>query len=156
MLVSNGASVLSFSRVAASILANASSVGAITVNSPPLRVSTRFTPGLSLPETAAVSVVSIGLFEAAVATGSLAMPATEPGPSGTCLAYAAQLLPTRPEAGSAAAVMGALEELLIALEEMLLALLDTELAVLLASSLEQADAPRMATAVRPTAATVLR
>src|SRR4051812_27275847 len=76
MLVSNGASVLSFSRVAASILANASSVGAITVNSPPLRVSTRFTPGLSLPETAAVSVVSIGLFEAAVATGSLAMPAT--------------------------------------------------------------------------------
>src|ERR1700712_334898 len=118
MLFSRGASTLSLSMVAASSFANASSVGAITVNSPPLRVSTRFTPGLSLPDTAAVSVVSIGLFDAAVAPGSLAMPATEPGPSGTCLAYAAQLLPTRPEAGSAAPVMGALDdELLITLED---------------------------------------
>jgi hypothetical protein len=51
---------------------------------------------------------------------------------------------------------GALEVLLITLEEMLLALLETELAVELASSLEQAAVPRTANAVRPTAATALR
>ena len=46
MLVSRGASVLSFSRVAASILANASLVGAITVRPGLLlSVSTRFTSG---------------------------------------------------------------------------------------------------------------
>jgi hypothetical protein len=51
---------------------------------------------------------------------------------------------------------GALEEELITLEEMLLAPLDTELAVLLAVSLEHAAVPRMATAVRPAAAKALR
>src|SRR3954464_8042571 len=106
MPFSKGASVLSFSNVAASILANASSVGAITVNSPPLSVSTRFTPGLSLPETAAVSVVSTGLFDAAVATGSIAMPDTDPAPDGPRAAYPAQPVPTRSAARSAFA-MGA-------------------------------------------------
>jgi hypothetical protein len=47
MLVSRSESVLSFSIVAGSSLANASSVGAKTVNSPLLRVSTRLTFGLS-------------------------------------------------------------------------------------------------------------
>ena len=65
--------------------ANAASTGAKTVNSPPLRVSTRLTLGLSLPETAAMRVFSSGLLQAATATGSAAMPATEPAPSGTCL-----------------------------------------------------------------------
>jgi hypothetical protein len=51
---------------------------------------------------------------------------------------------------------GALDEELITLEEMLLAPLDTELAVLLAVSLEHAEAPRMATVVRPAAANALR
>ena len=72
--------------VAASSLANASLVGANTVNCPPLRVSTRFTCGLSPPESAAASVVSTGLFAAAVATGTLASSPTEPGPVGTCWA----------------------------------------------------------------------
>jgi hypothetical protein len=45
---------------------------------------------------------------------------------------------------------------LATLEEMLLALLDTPLAVSLAVSLEHADVPRMATAVRPAAAKALR
>src|SRR4051794_34004307 len=103
MPFSKGASVLSSSSVAASILANASSVGAITVNSRPLSVSTRFTPGVSLPETAWVSVLSIGLFDAAVATGSIDMPETEPGPDGTCSAYAPQRAPTRSAAGWAIA-----------------------------------------------------
>ncbi|BBZ27929.1 hypothetical protein MMAD_22240 [Mycolicibacterium madagascariense] len=47
---------------------------------------------------------------------------------------------------------GALDELLSTLDEMLLALLDTPLAVWLAVSLEQAEVPRTATAVRPAAA----
>ncbi|GAB7070186.1 hypothetical protein JCM12141A_44750 [Mycolicibacterium hodleri] len=85
------------------------------------------------------------------------MPATEPAPSGTCWAYAAQPVPTRPAAGSAAAVMGALDdELLITLEDMLLAPLETELAVELASSFEHAAVPMTATAVRPSAAIALR
>jgi hypothetical protein len=50
---------------------------------------------------------------------------------------------------------GALDVLVITLEEMLLALLDTPLAVSLALSLEQADVPRMATAVSPAAASAL-
>src|SRR6478609_4534002 len=103
MLVSRSESVLSFSIVAGSILANASSVGANTVNSPLFKVSIRLTFGLSLPDSAWVSVLSIGLLEAATVTGSCAIPATEPGPSGTCLAYAAQPEPTRLAAGSAAA-----------------------------------------------------
>ena len=53
--------------------------------------------------------------------------------------------------------MGALDVLLlITLEETLLALLETSLAVSLAVLLEHADAPRMATAVRPAAAKALR
>jgi hypothetical protein len=51
----------------------------------------------------------------------------------------------------------ALEVVLLAtLEEMLLAPLDAELAVLLPVSLEHAEVPRMATAVRPAAANALR
>ena len=68
---------------------------------PLLRVSTRFTFGLSLPDSAEVSVVSIGLLDAATATGSCAMPVTEPGPVGTFSAYPAQPVPTRSAAGSA-------------------------------------------------------
>ncbi len=81
MLVNRSESVLSLSMVAGSILANASSVGANTVNSPPLSVSTRFTFGFSWPDSAEVSVVSIGLFDAATVTGASAMPLTEPGPT---------------------------------------------------------------------------
>ena len=50
--------------------------------SPLFRVSTRSTSGFTPPETAEVSVVSNGLLEAAVATGSIAIASTEPGPSG--------------------------------------------------------------------------
>ena len=89
--------------VAGAILANASSTGANTVNSPPLRVSTRFTSGLSLPDRADVRVVNIGLFEAATATGSCAMPMTEAGPVGFFAAYPAHPGPTSPAAGSACA-----------------------------------------------------
>src|SRR6516164_11736909 len=103
MLVSITASVFKVSTVAGGSLANASSTGANTVNWPPLRVSTRFTLGFSCPDTADVSVVSSGLFDAATATGSWAIPATEPGPVGTFCAYAAQPGPTRPLIGSAAA-----------------------------------------------------
>src|SRR5271154_707354 len=123
MLVSRGASVLSLSMVAESTLANASSVGAITVNSPPLRVSTRFTPGLSFPDKADVSVVSTGLLEAAVATGSAVIPATEPGPVGTCLAYPAQPVPTRSAAGSAFAVGDGAAEVIAMLDDALAAAL---------------------------------
>src|SRR5665809_58276 len=55
MPVSASASVISMSRVAWSTAAKASSVGAKTVNSPPFRVSTRFTPGSSWPLTTARS-----------------------------------------------------------------------------------------------------
>jgi hypothetical protein len=51
---------------------------------------------------------------------------------------------------------GALDELLTTLEDTLLALLDTSLAVELASSFEHAEVPRMATTVRPAAATAVR
>src|SRR6185437_2704959 len=57
--------------------ANAGSVGANTVIAGALlRVSTRLAAA-----TALVSVVSNGLWLAAVATGSLTMPCAEPGPS---------------------------------------------------------------------------
>src|SRR3954465_15320609 len=89
--------------VAGSILANASSVGANTVSPGlPFNVSTRLTFGLSLPDSADVNVLSIGLLDAATATGSWAIPATEPAPLGTCSAYVAQPVPTRSAAGSAA------------------------------------------------------
>src|SRR5271168_1470509 len=104
MLVNVGASVFNESIVDAGIFANAASTGANTVNWPPSRVSTRFTPGFSRPDTAAVNVVSSGLFDAATATGSCAIPATDPGPLGTCEAYAAHPEPTRLVGGSAAAV----------------------------------------------------
>ena len=82
MLVSSSGSVCSASIVASSTCANASSTGANTVYSPLLSVSTRSTSGFTPPDTAAVRVVSSGLLEAAVATGSMAIPSTEPGPSG--------------------------------------------------------------------------
>ena len=72
--------------VAASILANASSVGANTVNCPLFSVSTRLTFGFNLPDSADASVVSTGLLPAAVATGSMARPATDPGPEGLAVA----------------------------------------------------------------------
>ena len=64
-------------------MANASSVGANTVNSPPLSVSTRLTFGLSLPDSAEFSVVSTGLLAVAAVTEPAAIPATDPGPVGT-------------------------------------------------------------------------
>ncbi len=82
--------------MAAGTFAKAASIGAKTVNWPLFSVLTRLTFGLSLPETAATSVLSSGLLEAAVATGSWAMPSTEPEPLGTAWAYAAQPGPTRP------------------------------------------------------------
>src|SRR3954454_2780739 len=102
--------------VAFGSLANAESTGAKTVKSPPLSVSTRFTFGLSLPETAATSVVSSGLLEAAVATGSWAMPLTDPAPAGTFLAYAAQPGPTRSAAGSAMVLLSGVAGLLDGVE----------------------------------------
>src|SRR5271168_345419 len=108
MLVNVGASVFNESIVDAGIFANAASTGANTVNWPPLRVSTRFTPGFSLPDTAAVNVVSSGLFDAATATGSCAIPVTGPGPLGTCWAYAAHPEPTRLAAASAVALAAVL------------------------------------------------
>src|SRR6476469_7188691 len=86
--------------VAGGILPKASSVGANTVNSPPLRVLTRLTLGLSWPDSAAVSVVSSGLFDAATVTGSAAIPMTEPGPTGTWRTWSPHPGPT----GSAVAV----------------------------------------------------
>ena len=65
--------------VAASILANASSVGANTVNSPPLSVSTRLTFGLSLPDSAEFSVVSTGLLAVAAVTNR--RPSRRPTPA---------------------------------------------------------------------------
>ena len=76
-------SVFNESIVAGGSLANASSTGANSVNWPPLSVSTKLTFGFNFPETAAVSVVSSGLFDAATATGSCAIAAIEPGPVGT-------------------------------------------------------------------------
>jgi hypothetical protein len=134
-------------------LANASSVGAKTVNSPPLSVSTRFTFGFSCPDSAWVSVLSIGLLEAATVTGSAAMPVTEPGPDGTCSAYAAQLVPTRLAAGSAAALDGADDVALSAADD---AALVADDALLDDSSLEHAAAPNTANALRPAAARALR
>ena len=145
MLVSRSESVLSVSMVAGSILANASSVGANTVNSLPFRVSTRFTLGLSWPDSAWVSVVSIGLLDAATVTGSCAMPVTEPGPVGTCSAYAAQPVPTRFAAGSAIAlVVGAAAEV-----EVISATVELVVAASDAESFEHAAAPNTATAAQP-------
>ena len=87
MLVSSAESVLSFSMVAGSIFANASSVGANTVNSPLLSVSTRLTFGLSWPESACGQRGQHRVVRRRDRRpGSCAMPATEPGPSGTCSA----------------------------------------------------------------------
>src|SRR6478752_10477482 len=146
MPLSRSESVLSFSRVAASILANAASVGANTV-SPGLlfRVSTRFTFGLSLPDSAEVSVLSIGLLDAATATGSCAMPATDPGPLGTCSAYAAHPVPTRLAPGLAIG-LGA-TEVVAAIAVVLVVAASGD-----AGSLEHAAAPKIATAVRAAAA----
>ena len=70
----------------AGTLANAVSTGAKTVKSPLFSVLTRLTFGFTLPETAATRVLSSGLLLAAVATGSAAMPPTDPAPDGTALA----------------------------------------------------------------------
>jgi hypothetical protein len=97
-------------------------------------------------------VVNMGLFDAATATGSCDMPATEPGPLGTFCAYAAQPFPTRSAAGSAIAlVMAGAELVMAALEEVLADVLEAGVVVL-----EQAEAPSIATALRPAAAIALR
>jgi hypothetical protein len=85
------------------------------------------------------------------------MPATEPGPLGTFSAYPAQPVPTRSEAGAAAALdegaadvmAGALEELAELAEALLL-----EASV--AGPVEHAATPKIATALRPVAASALR
>lgn len=82
MPVSSSGSVCSVCIVAASIAAKASLTGAKTVYSPLLRVSTRSTSGFTPPDRADASVLSSGLLEAAVATGSMAMPSTDAGPLG--------------------------------------------------------------------------
>jgi len=56
----------------------ASSTGAKSVKRPPMSVSTRVTFGLSLPLTARHQCGDVGWLDAAVATGSAALPATEP------------------------------------------------------------------------------
>ncbi|GAA2560426.1 hypothetical protein GCM10010409_40300 [Mycolicibacterium diernhoferi] len=80
-------------------------------------------------------------------TGSAAMPSTEPGPVGTCSAYAAQPLPTSAPAGAAIVVegSGAIEEVIDSVME------DTEeLASLLSvDDPEHADNPSAATAATP-------
>src|SRR5262245_57676700 len=91
MLVSASVSASTPLSVSVGILANAVSIGANTVNGPPvLRVSTR-----PAAPTADTSVVSSGLLLAAVPTGSSAMPSTLPSPS---LGTAAQAAPVGPAA----------------------------------------------------------
>src|SRR3954470_19060272 len=77
MLVSRSLSAMTELMVSFGMAANASFTGANTVKGPPVfNVST--SPA-SL--TALTSVDSAGLFDAAVATGSLAMPSRLPSPS---------------------------------------------------------------------------
>src|SRR5271165_4249463 len=104
MLFSMSALVLSSSIVLAGSLSNAALVGANTVYWPLLRVSTRLTPGFSLPDSAAVNVDSNGLLDAAVATGSWDIPATDAGPVGCSAAYSAHPDPIRSDAGPAIAL----------------------------------------------------
>src|SRR6202453_376092 len=82
MLFNLSVFVLRSSSVAAGNLANASLVGANTVYWPLLRVSTRLTFGFNLPDSAEVKVDSSGLLDAAVATGSCAIPDTDAGSVG--------------------------------------------------------------------------
>lgn len=92
MLVSISLSASTLSRSALGILAKASLVGANTVMFwALLRVSTR--PAFF---TAVTRVDRAGLLEAAVATGSWAMPSKEPAPS---LGTVAQAGPNGPSAG---------------------------------------------------------
>jgi hypothetical protein len=106
-----------------------------------------------LPDNAEVNVVSIGLLEAAVATGSCAMPATDPGPVGFFAAYSEQPGPIRSAAGSAfvdgAALLGA--------PEALIAGADAELLLPSAAGLllEHPEKPAIATAASAAAAKVL-
>jgi hypothetical protein len=81
----------------------------------------------------------------------MAMPATEPGPDGTCSAYPAQPLPTRSAAGSAAALVEGEAEAVVAaaLDEVVLSLL---LEASVEEPLEHAATPKIATALRPAAA----
>src|SRR6476660_2678356 len=146
MLDSRSESVFNFSMVAGSIFANAASVGANTVNSLPLSVSTRFTFGFSLPDTAAARVVNSGLFDAATATGSCAVPVTEPGPVGFWAAQSAQPAPTRLAPGSSGWSIGFGAALVAAMVE----LAGCAVAEVEAPS-EHADRPRIA--IADTAAT---
>jgi hypothetical protein len=106
-----------------------------------------------LPDNAEVSVVSIGLLEAAVATGSCAMPATDPGPAGFCAAYSEQPGPIRSAAGSAfvdgAALPGGAEALIAG------AFAELPLPSAAGLALEHPEKPAIARAARAAAATVL-
>jgi hypothetical protein len=84
----------------------------------------------------------------------MAMPVTEPGPLGTFSAYPAQPVPTKSAAGSAAAFAeGAAEVMACELDESVEALpLDASVAF----PLEHAATPKIATALRPVAASALR
>jgi hypothetical protein len=86
-------SARTFARVSSGIFAKASLVGAKTVRaSELLRVSAR-----PASVTAAASVESTGLLEAAVATGLVAMPVKAPGPAA---GISAQARPKAPAPGS--------------------------------------------------------
>ena len=98
--------------------------------------------------------MSIGLFEAATVTGSAAMPVTEPGPDGTCSAYAAHPVPMRAAAGAAGApvIAGAAEVVVSTAAEDVAEVSDDSVVL----SLEQAATPKIATAARPATATDFR
>ena len=85
-LVSVALSVLRLSIVAGSILANAESIGAKTVNSPPLRVSDQVDVRVELAGDCRGQGGEQRLLDAAVATGSWAIPLTDPAPLGTAAA----------------------------------------------------------------------
>ena len=89
-------------RSASGIAAKASLVGAKMVNGPsPLRVSTN-----PASTTAVTSVDNTGLFEAAVAAGSSAIPSKEPSPSvGTAEQAAPAFIPVRSAIASVVVVM---------------------------------------------------
>jgi hypothetical protein len=81
------------------------------------------------------------------------MPVTDPGPVGTCSAYAAHPAPTRFAAGSAIAVAvgdGAADDLIVSAAADVVDAVSDELSV------EHETAPKIASALRPAAATALR
>ena len=94
--------------------------------------------------------MSNGLFDAATATGSCAIPVTEPGPDGTCWAYAAHPVPMR----SAAALVGAGAAAVLVSAAAADVADVSDAPVLLPP--EHAAAPKIATAARPATAADFR